>query len=65
MTPIFHRAGGRSTKPSIEQGHLKTYRYCDEVWTFIVEKPTFRFDGGNMTLPQDVKIIAGTPKPTS
>ncbi|KAJ9067568.1 Transcription initiation factor IIA subunit 2 [Entomophthora muscae] len=26
------------------KGHLHTYRFCDDVWTFIIENPTFRFE---------------------
>ncbi|OLL23755.1 Transcription initiation factor IIA subunit 2 [Neolecta irregularis DAH-3] len=43
------------------KGHLKTYRFCDEVWTFIIKNPQFRFE--NETLQVDkVKIVACNSK---
>ncbi|OBZ80592.1 Transcription initiation factor IIA subunit 2 [Choanephora cucurbitarum] len=39
------------------KGHLHTYRFCDEVWTFIVENPTFKFDQDNVSADK-VKIVA-------
>ncbi|KAF7325515.1 Glycoside hydrolase [Mycena kentingensis (nom. inval.)] len=41
------------------KGHLKTYRNCDDVWTFVVKQATFKMDGseGVVTAPS-VKIIA-------
>ncbi|KAL2915311.1 Transcription initiation factor IIA subunit 2 [Polyrhizophydium stewartii] len=39
------------------KGHLHIYRLCDDVWTFIVERPTFRFE--NETVVADkVKVVA-------
>ena len=49
----------------LAKGHLDVYRYCDEVWTFIVEKPVFRFDGGGLDCPDKVKIIARASKSAS
>jgi transcription initiation factor TFIIA small subunit len=40
------------------QGHLHTYRLCDDVWTFIVKNPTFKMEGNEMVSAQRIKIIA-------
>ncbi|KAJ1971977.1 Transcription initiation factor IIA subunit 2 [Dimargaris verticillata] len=39
------------------KGSLRTYRLCDEVWTFIINKPTFKFDSEDITCSR-VKIVA-------
>jgi transcription initiation factor TFIIA small subunit len=42
------------------KGHLHTYRFCDNVWTFIIEDASFKGlpDGPeNMTVDK-VKIVA-------
>ena len=39
------------------QGHLHTYRFCDNVWTFILQDASFKQDG--VTKEVDlVKIVA-------
>eukprot|EP00842_Homolaphlyctis_polyrhiza_P001989 jgi/Hompol1/2791/HPOL_000383-RA len=44
------------------KGHLHTYRFCDDVWTFIVdENPNFRFDNENVQANR-VKIVACSAK---
>jgi hypothetical protein len=48
-----------------QQGHLHTYRFCDDLWTFILENATIRMvEGGpNETLNADrIKIIACNAK---
>jgi transcription initiation factor TFIIA small subunit len=40
-----------------EQGHLHTYRFCDNVWTFILTDATFKSDEITETLSK-VKIVA-------
>jgi hypothetical protein len=27
------------------QGHLSTYRLCDDVWTFVIKDPQFKMEG--------------------
>eukprot|EP00246_Nothoceros_aenigmaticus_P012971 TRINITY_DN4238_c0_g1_i1.p1 TRINITY_DN4238_c0_g1~~TRINITY_DN4238_c0_g1_i1.p1 ORF type:complete len:107 (+),score=11.21 TRINITY_DN4238_c0_g1_i1:137-457(+) len=39
------------------KGHLHTYRFCDNVWTFILEKATFKTDSDVQTVDR-VKIVA-------
>ncbi|CEG82197.1 Putative Transcription initiation factor IIA subunit 2 [Rhizopus microsporus] len=43
------------------KGHLHTYRFCDEVWTFIVENPNFKFDQ-ELVSADKVKIVACNAK---
>lgn len=40
------------------QGHLRTYRLCDDVWTFIIKNPTFKMESNDMVSAQRIKIIA-------
>jgi len=40
------------------QGHLKTYRLCDDVWTFIIKNPTFKMENNEVVTAQKIKIIA-------
>lgn len=39
------------------KGHLDTYRFCDEVWTFIIKDATFKFENENLSADR-IKIIA-------
>lgn len=43
------------------KGHLHTYRFCDEVWTFIIENPNFKFDQETISADK-VKIVACNAK---
>ncbi|RUP44019.1 transcription initiation factor IIA, gamma subunit, helical domain-containing protein, partial [Jimgerdemannia flammicorona] len=43
------------------KGHLHTYRFCDEVWTFIIENPNFRFEHDTVAA-EKVKIVACNAK---
>ncbi|KAK4949031.1 Transcription initiation factor IIA subunit 2 [Elasticomyces elasticus] len=41
------------------KGHLDTYRFCDEVWTFIIKDVTFKMvDTGQQERADRVKIVA-------
>ena len=42
------------------KGHLDTYRFCDEVWTFIIKNVHFKMDGSNPVQldVERVKIVA-------
>ena len=39
------------------KGHLDTYRFCDDVWTFILRDASFRTDGDTVHADK-VKIVA-------
>lgn len=43
------------------KGHLDTYRFCDEVWTFLIEKVHFKME--NTVVEADkVKIVSCNSK---
>ncbi|KAK4758354.1 hypothetical protein SAY87_019655 [Trapa incisa] len=44
------------SKVSIK-GHLHTYRFCDNVWTFILQNAIFKVDDGQEDVGR-VKIVA-------
>ncbi|CCJ28569.1 unnamed protein product, partial [Pneumocystis jirovecii] len=43
------------------RGHLDTYRFCDEVWTFIIKNPCFRLENDTMVADK-IKIVACNSK---
>ncbi|KAI9206869.1 transcription initiation factor IIA, gamma subunit-domain-containing protein [Polychytrium aggregatum] len=43
------------------KGHLQTYRFCDDVWTFIVENSNLKIDDEPLTVKR-VKIVACTAR---
>ncbi|KAI9278405.1 transcription initiation factor IIA, gamma subunit, helical domain-containing protein [Phascolomyces articulosus] len=43
------------------KGHLHTYRFCDDVWTFIIENPNFKFEQETVSADK-VKIVACNAK---
>ncbi|KAF8699883.1 Transcription initiation factor IIA subunit, partial [Rhizoctonia solani] len=47
LKKLFHR-----------QGHLSTYRLCDEVWTFIVRGANFKMESNEVVTAQKIKIVA-------
>lgn len=47
----------------IVQGHLDTYRFCDEVWTFLIKDVTFKMENSSQTVTADkVKIVSCNSK---
>lgn len=45
------------------QGSLDTYRFCDEVWTFLIKNVTFKMDNGTQSVQADkVKIVSCNAK---
>ncbi|KAK4134108.1 transcription initiation factor IIA, gamma subunit [Trichocladium antarcticum] len=45
------------------KGSLDTYRFCDEVWTFLIRNVTFKLDNGGQTVQADkVKIVSCSAK---
>ena len=40
------------------QGHLDTYRFCDEVWTFIIKDIKFKLENAQQLDVEKVKIVA-------
>lgn len=46
-----------------QKGHLDTYRFCDEVWTFLIKDVTFKMDNSAVTVVADkVKIVSCNAK---
>ncbi|KAI1624535.1 transcription initiation factor TFIIA small subunit [Exophiala viscosa] len=43
-------------------GHLETYRFCDDVWTFLVKDVRFKSDGGQEFQADKVKIVSCNSK---
>ncbi|KAL6248175.1 Transcription initiation factor IIA subunit 2 [Rhinocladiella similis] len=44
------------------KGHLETYRFCDDVWTFLVKNVKFKSDGGQEFQSDKVKIVSCNSK---
>ncbi|KAH7327965.1 transcription initiation factor IIA, gamma subunit-domain-containing protein [Stachybotrys elegans] len=45
------------------KGALDTYRFCDEVWTFLIKNVTFKMDNGQSQVTVDkVKIVSCNSK---
>ncbi|KAF2672263.1 transcription initiation factor IIA, gamma subunit [Microthyrium microscopicum] len=44
------------------KGHLDTYRFCDDVWTFIVKDITFKLDNQSPLTSEKIKIVAMNSK---
>lgn len=43
----------------MEKGHLDTYRFCDEVWTFLIKDVTFKMENSSQTVTADrIKIVS-------
>ncbi|WPH04607.1 Hypothetical protein R9X50_00749900 [Acrodontium crateriforme] len=40
------------------KAHLDTYRFCDEVWTFVIKDVKFKLDNGQFVEAERVKIVA-------
>lgn len=40
------------------QGHLDTYRFCDDVWTFIIKDVKFKMENSNQLDVEKIKIVA-------
>jgi len=44
------------------KGSLDTYRFCDEVWTFIVKNINFKLENQHQLTSERVKIVAMNAK---
>jgi transcription initiation factor TFIIA small subunit len=45
-----------------KQGHLDTYRFCDEVWTFLIKDVTFKMENSQTVVADKVKIVSCNSK---
>ncbi|EEP75512.1 transcription initiation factor IIA gamma chain [Uncinocarpus reesii 1704] len=43
-------------------GHLDTYRFCDEVWTFLIKDATFKLDNQTTVHADKIKIVSCNSK---
>ncbi|KAA6409211.1 MAG: transcription initiation factor IIA small chain [Lasallia pustulata] len=44
------------------KGHLDTYRFCDEVWTFLIKDVNFKLDNQQTIQAEKVKIVSCNAK---
>jgi len=44
------------------KGHLDTYRFCDEVWTFLIKDVNFKLDNQSQVHAEKVKIVSCNTK---
>lgn len=44
------------------KGHLATYRFCDDVWTFLIKDVNFKLDNQAPLKAEKVKIVSCTNK---
>ncbi|KAI9842416.1 MAG: Transcription initiation factor IIA small chain (TFIIA 13.5 kDa subunit) [Sclerophora amabilis] len=44
------------------KGHLDTYRFCDEVWTFLIKDVNFKLENTNTVQAEKVKIVSCNSK---
>ncbi|EDU42028.1 TOA2 Transcription initiation factor IIA gamma subunit [Pyrenophora tritici-repentis] len=44
------------------KGHLDTYRFCDDVWTFIIKDINFKLDNTHTIHADRVKIVSCNAK---
>jgi transcription initiation factor TFIIA small subunit len=55
--------GRGSGNANRRKGHLDTYRFCDEVWTFLIKDVTFKMENSSQTVQADkVKIVSCNSK---
>ncbi|KAK3053622.1 Transcription initiation factor IIA subunit 2 [Extremus antarcticus] len=40
------------------KGHLDTYRFCDEVWTFVIKDIHFKMENSSTFDAEKIKIVA-------
>ncbi|KAL8668610.1 MAG: hypothetical protein Q9224_007785 [Gallowayella concinna] len=44
------------------KGHLDTYRFCDEVWTFLIKDVNFKLDNQVPIQAEKIKIVSCNSK---
>ncbi|KAL8903108.1 MAG: hypothetical protein Q9207_004157 [Kuettlingeria erythrocarpa] len=44
------------------KGHLDTYRFCDEVWTFLIKDVNFKLDNQSPIQADKIKIVSCNSK---
>ena len=59
--PLFHLSDCAQSK-NYYQGHLDIYRFCDDVWTFLIRDVNFKLDPNGTIKADKVKIVSCTNK---
>lgn len=59
---IGARAGRGLILNAIKKGHLDTYRFCDDVWTFLIKDVNFKLDNQNTVQADKIKIVSCNAK---
>lgn len=63
MRPDWHENCESELTLRASQGSLSTYRFCDEVWTFLIKNVQFKLDNGGQIVTADkVKIVSCNAK---
>lgn len=74
VLPLHYRGQGWSLRAHLSllhrtdmelytiKGHLDTYRFCDEVWTFLIKDVTFKLDNQSTVSADKVKIVSCNSK---
>lgn len=44
------------------QGSLDNYRFCDEVWTFVIRNVSFKMDNSPPVHADKIKIVSCGPR---
>ena len=44
------------------KGHLDTYRFCDDVWTFLIKDVNFKLDNQTTVQADKIKIVSCNAK---
>ncbi|KAI4096836.1 MAG: hypothetical protein LQ344_000635 [Seirophora lacunosa] len=44
------------------KGHLDTYRFCDEVWTFLIKDVNFKLENQSAIQAEKIKIVSCNTK---
>ena len=50
------------TAHRFSKGHLDTYRFCDEVWTFLIKDVNFKLENGTNIQADKIKIVSCNAK---
>ncbi|KAJ1873195.1 Transcription initiation factor IIA subunit 2 [Coemansia sp. RSA 1722] len=48
---------------AVIKGNLRTYRFCDDVWTFIIKTPNFKFDHDSATADKVIIVACNARRP--
>jgi transcription initiation factor TFIIA small subunit len=62
LSALFHEFKKANAALLLLQGHLDTYRFCDEVWTFLIKDVTFKLDNQTTVQADKVKIVSCNSK---